>query len=69
ELMELTDQFKREHQYLTYLFESFAETAGNLIGAKDIASEVARIKLLGEAFTEQFRRHMAIEETELAGFL
>jgi hemerythrin-like domain-containing protein len=69
ELMELTAQFKREHQYLSYLFEAFTEAASNLVGADDLTSEVARIKLLGEAFTEQFRRHMSVEETELAGFL
>ncbi len=69
ELMDLTKQLRREHQYLAYLFDAFAETARNLIGSHDLASEVAHIKLLGEAFTEQFRRHMSTEETELAGFL
>lgn len=69
ELMELTGQLRREHQYLAYLFSAFAETARSLIGSDDVASEIARIKLLGESFTEQLRRHMSVEETELAGFL
>jgi hemerythrin-like domain-containing protein len=69
ELMELTEQLRREHQYLAYLFSEVAETARNFYGSEGVESQVARVKFLGAAFTDQFRRHMSVEETELAGFL
>ncbi len=69
ELMELTLQFRLEHQNLAGLFAAFAEAANNLKRTDDVTAEITRTKLLGDAFTNQMFRHIATEETELAGFL
>jgi hypothetical protein len=68
ELMELTLQFRKEHQYLANLFAVFAEAANNLKKSDDISGEIRRTKLLGGAFANQLMQHMNTEETELAGF-
>jgi hemerythrin-like domain-containing protein len=69
ELMELTLQLKKEHQYLAGLFEVFAEVASGLKETDDVTAQVTRTRLLGGAFTNQMLRHISTEETELAGFL
>ncbi len=69
ELMELTLQLRKEHQYLADLFEAFVEAAGDLNKATDVITQATRIQLLGGAFTDQMLRHISTEETELAGFL
>jgi hemerythrin-like domain-containing protein len=69
ELMELTLQLKNEHQYLADLFAAFAESVSGLKWSGDLTAQITRTKLLGNAFTNHLLRHMATEETELAGFL
>jgi len=69
ELMELTRQLKQEHQYLTDFFAAFADSAKDLEQSDDVPGGISRAKLLGGAFTNQFRRDIRVEENELAGFL
>ncbi len=69
ELGDLVQELKREHQDLRARLTVFALALQELESADDLYDAIWQVKELGKELTREITRHVALEESELAGFL
>jgi len=69
EYAEFAGKLKREHQELCSRLANFSRAVQELEAAGNAYEAVRRIKEEGRRLAEQIGRHLAVERSQLAGFL
>jgi len=69
ELGDLVQELKREHQELRARLAVFSLALQELESAGDLYDAIWQAKELGKELTREITRHVALEESELEGFL
>jgi iron-sulfur cluster repair protein YtfE (RIC family) len=69
ELSDLVQELKREHQELRARLAVFSLALQELESADDLYDAIWQVKELGKELTREITRHVALEESELEGFL
>jgi Hemerythrin HHE cation binding domain len=69
QMAEFVRQLRSDHEELRHWLARFARALEGFARARDPFGAVCRIKEEGQQLARQMARHVALEESELAGFL